>query len=157
MDVIPLRCDFAERIRDWIAVKRVRDPNEPLLNVTGKRTAEMMKKDLSRARKEWLKEAKDQPTRREREESSFLCYVDADGRYADFHSLRATFITNLSRAGVTPKTAQTLARHSTIDLTMNTYTTLGVLDQAAAVEALPPLPKLAGEQESALKVVRSAS
>jgi hypothetical protein len=41
---------------------------------------------------------------------------------------------------VTPKTAQVLARHSDINLTMNTYTMLGVCDQAAAVEALPPIP-----------------
>jgi len=54
--------------------------------------------------------------------------------------LRSTFITNLSRADVSPKMAQSLARHSDINLTMNTYTKLGVLDQAAAVESLPPLP-----------------
>ena len=33
-----------------------------------------------------------------------------------------------------------LARHSDINLTMNTYTMLGVLDQAAGVEALPAMP-----------------
>jgi integrase len=60
----------------------------------------------------------------------------------DFHSLRCTFITNLSRSGVMPKTAQMLARHSDINLTMNTYTMIGVLDQAAAVEALPPIPSI---------------
>ena len=51
-----------------------------------------------------------------------------------------TFITNLPRAGVSPKTAQTLARHSDINLTMNTYTMLSVHDQASAVEMLPPIP-----------------
>jgi hypothetical protein len=51
-----------------------------------------------------------------------------------------TFITNLTRSGVAPKTAQLLARHSDINLTMNTYTMLGVLDQAGAVESLPPIP-----------------
>jgi integrase len=59
---------------------------------------------------------------------------------ADFHSLRKTFITNLSRAGVSPKMAQSLARHSDINLTMNVYTMVNVSDQAAAVESLPPLP-----------------
>jgi hypothetical protein len=38
-----------------------------------------------------------------------------------------------------PKMAQELARHSTIDLTMNHYTHLRLHDQAAAVEALPSL------------------
>jgi integrase len=40
-------------------------------------------------------------------------YKDSDGKYADFHSLRHTFITLLARSGVHPKTAQDLARHST--------------------------------------------
>ncbi len=48
------------------------------------------------------------------------------GYYADFHSLRKTFITNLSRSGVSPKTAQTSVRHSDIKLTTNTYTMLVV-------------------------------
>ena len=78
--------------------------------------------------------------RQSRESSSFLAYKNEDGHVVDFHALRNTFITNLTRSGVTPKTAQLLARHSDINLTMNTYTMLGVMDQAAAVEALPPIP-----------------
>jgi hypothetical protein len=39
-----------------------------------------------------------------------------------------------------------LARHSDINLTMNTYTMLRVLDQAAAVEALPPVPEAKGRK-----------
>jgi integrase len=69
--------------------------------------------------------------------------VDDRGHYADFHALRKTFITNLARAGVYPKTAQSLARHSDINLTMNVYTMVNVSDQAAAVESLPPLPGIA--------------
>lgn len=34
----------------------------------------------------------------------------------DFHSLRHSFLTNLARAGVHARTAQALARHSTITL-----------------------------------------
>ena len=41
--------------------------------------------------------------------------------YPYFHALRHTFITNLARSGVHPKTAQSLARHSTITLTMDRY------------------------------------
>ncbi len=44
------------------------------------------------------------------------------GRRVDFHSLRNTFITLLSVAGVSPRTAMALARHSDIKLTMNLYT-----------------------------------
>jgi hypothetical protein len=48
-----------------------------------------------------------------------------------------------------PKAAQSLARHSDINLTMNTYTMLRVLDQAAAVEALPPVPEAKGRKAGA--------
>ena len=39
----------------------------------------------------------------------------------DFHSFRVVFITRVVEAGATVKEAQTFARHSTPDLTMNTY------------------------------------
>lgn len=63
--------------------------------------------------------------------------VDEEGRVADFHALRHTFITSLSRAGVNPKVAQSLARHSSIVLTMDHYTHLRVDDDRRALEALP--------------------
>ena len=55
----------------------------------------------------------------------------------DVHSLRHTFATMLSQAGVRPRAAQELMRHSDIRLTMSTYTHLGLVDTAGAVEALP--------------------
>ena len=39
----------------------------------------------------------------------------------DFHALRTTFVTLTIESGATPKEAQELARHSTVDLTHNTY------------------------------------
>jgi integrase len=78
--------------------------------------------------------------RQVREQSSFLKEVNDAGQVVDFHALRMTFITNLTRSGVAPKTAQMLARHCDINLTMNTYTMLGVMDQAVALEALPAIP-----------------
>jgi integrase/recombinase XerD len=140
VDVIPLRKDFAERIRIWIDARPRRKADKPLFPITGGRTAETIRKDLAAAREQWLKQATDDSDRRRREASSFLAYQDEAGRVVDFHSLRMTFITNLTRSGVAPKTAQLLARHSDINLTMNTYTMLGVLDQASAVESLPPIP-----------------
>src|SRR5262249_6364922 len=53
------------------------------------------------------------------------------------HSLRHSFITMLERAGVSPKTAQELARHSDIRLTMQRYTHKALHDLGAAVEAFP--------------------
>lgn len=122
-DVLPLRRDFAEQIQAWLDSRERLQAEQPLLNVTDKRTAEMIQKDLKRAG---------------------IPYVEERGHYADFHALRKTFITNLCCAGVYPKLAQMLARHLDINLTMNIYTMLGVYDQAMAVGALPPIPKMAG-------------
>jgi len=140
VDVIPLRADFAQFLRGWIEGRRHLDPDAPLLEIRGKHTAEMLRKDLARARDEWIDEATTSAETALRKKSSFLTYVNAEGRVVDFHALRQTFITNLSLAGVSPKMAQSLARHSDINLTMNVYTMLNVSDQAAAVESLPPLP-----------------
>ena len=73
-------------------------------------------------------------------EEAGIPYVDESGRYADFHALRHTFITNMVKSGISPKAAQSLARHSTIDLTMNVYTSLTVHDQASALASLPAIP-----------------
>ncbi len=58
----------------------------------------------------------------------------------DFHALRHQFISMLAKAGVHPKTAQELARHSTITLTMDHYTHVGLYDLAAALSSIPALP-----------------
>jgi len=139
-DILPLRRDFAEQIKAWMATKPDQAPDEPLFKVADKHTAEMIRKDLDRARWRWIREGVDAQDRTRREKSSFLAYKDEHGYYVDFHALRKTFITNLTRTGAAPKTAQLLARHSDINLTMNTYTMLGVMDQVAAVEALPAVP-----------------
>ncbi len=77
--------------------------------------------------------------RRERLASDFLVVVDSAGRVADFHALRASYITLLVMSGISVKTAQELARHSDPKLTMNVYTRLGVHDLASALNALPDL------------------
>ena len=69
----------------------------------------------------------------------FLVYRDSAGRVIDFHALRHTFVTNLASGGVHPKTAQALARHSTITLTMDRYSHSYRGDEAKALDALPDL------------------
>jgi integrase len=64
---------------------------------------------------------------------------DERGRTVCIHSLRHSFATMLNRHGVAPRVAQAAMRHSTISLTMQTYTDPRLLDVAAAVEALPAL------------------
>ena len=97
----------------------------------------MVKKDLAAARKAWLKEAKDEAERKKREDSDFLSYCNHAGLLADFHSLRHFFITSLERSGISPRMAQTLARHSDIQLTLGIYTHVALDDQVGAIEALP--------------------
>ena len=65
---------------------------------------------------------------------------DERGRTIDVHALRTSFGTLLSKGGVAPRTAQAAMRHSTIDLTMNTYTDPKLLDVHGALDALPALP-----------------
>ena len=49
------------------------------------------------------------------------CLPDERGHVFDFHALRHQFISTLVQAGVHPKEAQELARHSMIPLTMDRY------------------------------------
>jgi integrase len=65
---------------------------------------------------------------------------DERGRTLDVHALRHSFGTLLSVGGVAPRTAQAAMRHSSINLTMNTYTDPKLLDVAGALESLPALP-----------------
>ncbi len=68
-----------------------------------------------------------------------IAYRDDTGRVSEFHSLRHTFISNLAAGGVHPKVAQSLARHSTITLTMDRYTHSYHGEQAEALNVLPDL------------------
>jgi integrase len=63
--------------------------------------------------------------------------VDERGHRVDFHALRMTYITRLQRAGVSPREAMELARHSDMRLTMKTYTDAAALPLAATVRGLP--------------------
>ena len=65
--------------------------------------------------------------------------VDERGHRVDFHALRMTYITRLQRAGVSPREAMELARHSDMRLTMKTYTDVAQLPLAATVRGLPSI------------------
>lgn len=64
---------------------------------------------------------------------------------ADFHALRHTFITNLANSGVHPNVAKALARHSTIQLTMDSYSHVRLDNERKAVAMLPSLEPRAVE------------
>jgi integrase len=59
--------------------------------------------------------------------------------YADFHSLRHSYIALLDKTGATLKEAMRLARHSDPKLTMAVYGRAALHDLAAAVSRLPSL------------------
>lgn len=138
-DVQPLPPELAGELHGFLRGKL---PAAPSFKAPGHRTAAIMiRADLAAARHAWINEAPAGPERDARHRSDFLNYEDADGRKADFHALRHTFITNLARSGVHPKVAQALARHSTIELTMTRYTHTVLGDLSAAVASLPAIPK----------------
>jgi integrase len=66
-----------------------------------------------------------------------VAYRDTAGNFADFHSLRKTFGTNLARAGVPSRTAMALMRHSDRRLTDKIYTDENLLGTWSAFDALP--------------------
>ena len=65
--------------------------------------------------------------------------LDPERGLWDFHSLRHTFGTLLAAAGVHPKTAQDLMRHSDINLTMSRYTHTLRGQAEKAIDSLPDL------------------
>ena len=73
-------------------------------------------------------------------EAAGIPFRDSSGRVVDLHALRHTFVTTLAKSGVHPSTAQALARHSDINLTMSRYTHSVLESQAEALERMPSLP-----------------
>lgn len=134
--VQPLPRDVAEVLRGYLAGKA---RSEPIWPGTWKSQAFLMiQADLRAAREKWLADAPDDRQRLEREASDVLTYIDADGRYADFHALRHSYITAIGRSGASPKVHQDLARHSTYTLT-GRYTHARFHDLAAVVDAMPSI------------------
>ena len=115
-ELLPLSKETAECLAGYLAN---RDPIAPLWpGAWWQRSAEMLRQDLLNAGIE---------------------PEDDEGRVVDFHGQRTTFITGLARAGVAPATAQRLARHSDINLTMGVYTRLDMQDLAGAMKNMPEL------------------
>jgi len=71
-----------------------------------------------------------------------------DGFFFDFHAQRHQTGTLLAANGVHPKVAQSIMRHSDINLTMSRYTHVLTGQKAQAVESLPDLSKPSKEKAS---------
>ena len=136
-DNLPLRPTTAAAMADYLSSKL---PAAKAFSMPARgHLVDMFRADLAEAREAWIGKAKDAEARQERESSNFLVYRDDANRVADFHALRHTFISNLAAAGVHPKTAQTLARHSTITLTMDRYSHVYRGELTTALDSLPDL------------------
>ncbi len=147
--VQPLPLDAAKALRGYLAGKPAGQLVWP--GATWPTHASIViRRDLDAARQAWLCEAQDAAERERREQSDFLAYRDAEGRYGDFHALRHSFITMVGKAGVSPKEHQDLARHSTYALT-GRYTHARFYDLAAAVQSLP-IPTSTVDRETAMLV-----
>ena len=106
----PLPQNVAEALRGYLADKPANLPLWP--GVWPENAAEMLRLDL---------------------EAAGILYRDADGRVADFHGLRHSYITLLDQPGISKKAHQELARHSTYKLTEH-YTHASPFIKTAAVE-----------------------
>jgi len=134
-DILPLRRDMAEAVATFIAGK----PADARLFAVPPRTAEMIQTDLAAAREAWIKAAITRQEKESRRTTAFLADTDGSGRVVDFHALRHSFLTRLARSGVAPAVAKSLARHSTIVLTMDHYTHTLIGDERAALDKLPSI------------------
>jgi integrase len=134
----PLPPDVAEVLRGYLAGK---PPDAPVWPGTWhhRHSAKMIRADLQEARKKWLQSFQDDLQREQVSQSDFLTYRDSAGLVADFHALRHTYISRVVRSGASAKAAQTLARHSTVQLTVGRYAHANLYDLTSAVDALPPL------------------
>lgn len=142
-DTLPLRDDLAKALRAWrtecgAAVGPTRVFNVPAGLVHA------LARDLLAAGLAQRVRVKDSKGR----ERWRITTRDADGRTIDVHALRHTTATRLARAGVAPRTAQSIMRHSDIRLTLGTYTDPRLLDVAGALDALPRMGP-ASEREAA--------
>lgn len=97
--------------------------------------ADMVRGDLARARATWEKTQAKKTVK----ESDFLLPGNDAGEWFDFHSLRHTCGAWLAIQGVHPKTIQTVMRHKSITLTMDTY---GHLFPGAEPEAISKIGDL---------------
>ena len=115
-----IRPELATELQRWIQDAQIASESPLWPNLT-RNTAEMLKKDLKACK---------------------IPYVDDAGLFADFHSLRHSYISLITRGGVHPKIAQRLARHSTAELTLARYSHTLLTDESQALEVLPALPSV---------------
>ena len=135
--VLPISESLAKTLEPWLKTKA---PKANLFSGAYHRgqLGKQLKKDMFAARLTYIRQAPTEDDAKKRQADNFLKWVDSKGLFADFHSHRTTFITNL--AGLTPnlKEVQALARHQ------NPLTTLRYVktNQAALVNLIGRMPDI---------------
>ena len=127
--------ELAADLKAHIATKT---PKAPVFNLPHETNlARMLRYDLAEARKEWMREAIDDPQEyAQRQQSDFLADTNHESEITDFHSLRYTCGAWLTMTGAHPKVVQQVMRHQSITLTMDTYGHLFPGQEADAVGRL---------------------
>jgi integrase len=115
-DTVPIPGFVAAELRDWLAAVLPTKVCWP--GTWSRRAADMIGEDLEAAG----------------------IAAEAAGAVFDFHALRHQYGSLLAAAGVRPKAAQELMRHSTVNLTMNIYSHVPLADLAGTVNQLPAPP-----------------
>jgi integrase len=113
-----LRPDLVEQLRMWVT-DTGRKPTDKVFDVpNGVQVSKVLRKDLRKAG---------------------IPYRDEKGRYFDFHSFRKCTATFLRQAGVDPSVSMKHLDHKDIRLTMQVYNDDSLVDQSAALAAMPRL------------------
>jgi len=138
-DVLPISESLANTLVLWLKTKT---PKTKLWSGAYHRgqLGKQLKKDMARARKLYIAEAPTEQEAKKRLADDFLRWQDSSGLFADFHSQRATFITNLASLTPNIKEVQQLARHQNALTTMRYIKTT----QAALVNLISRMPDVGG-------------
>ncbi len=129
----PIDAALADTLATWLVNKPAGERVFPL----PRKSAEMLRGDMRRARAIWIRETAVATERRHRRQSDFLAPMDAAGRVFDFHGLRHLYISRVVSGGASVKVAQELARHSSPVLTIGRYTHVRLSDLRRAVPSIP--------------------
>ena len=136
---VPLRADLVKALEAHKPSKaKEHDPVFPSASFPTHRTfaADLLAAKIARVERE-----ETTPPGTPENDRKFREWIETDdgsGRTVDFHCLRVTFVSSLAAAGVHPRVAQALARHSSVELTMRAYTDVTLLDLRGAVEKTAP-------------------
>lgn len=109
---------LAAGLKRFVAAKH---PKAPVFSIVSlEELSDTVEKDLALARSRWQKTLSGD-ARIESEGSDFLALTNHENEKLVFHSMRHTCGAWLALAGEHPKVVQTVMRHATIGLTMDTY------------------------------------